>query len=171
MLGLNRHNVTLSEYDPAWVQDFEDEKKAIKDKLGDDLVAIEHIGSTAIPGMCAKPILDFMVAVESVDDYEMFIKPLAELGYEFRRDYRDTQQHVLFVKGSEDNRTHYLKLTELDSIFWKEHIVFRDYLIAHPDVAQEYAELKRELFEKHADDRAAYTAAKAEFIQGVLSSA
>ncbi|MFH1405386.1 MAG: GrpB family protein [Patescibacteria group bacterium] len=171
MLGLNRNNVILSKYDPAWTQDFEIEKKAILDKFGDDLVAIEHIGSTAIPDMIAKPLIDFMVAIDSLDNYERFVGPLRELGYEIRKDYRADLQHVLFVKGPEENRTHYLKLTELDSNFWKEHIVFRDYLIAHPDVAEEYKKLKQSLFEKYAENRTEYTKAKAGFIESVLARA
>ena len=119
MLGLNRKNVKLSKYDSGWKKAFEEEKTAIQNKLGKMVLDIEHIGSTAIPGMSAKPILDFMVAIDSTADYQKFIIPLRELGYEFRRDYRDTQEHVLFVKGAEDFRTHYLKLTQKDSDFWK----------------------------------------------------
>lgn len=168
MLGLNRKNVKLSKYYPCWKQAFEDEKTAIQKKLGEAVLDIEHIGSTSIPAMIAKPVLDFMIAVESVDDYEEFIEPLKELRYEFRRDNRETQEHILFVKGPEDLRTHYLKMTEKDSEFWKEHILFRDYLINHPIVANAYKELKENLQESHSSSRATYTDAKAEFIQKIL---
>jgi len=168
MLGLNRKNVKLFEYHPGWKGAFEEEKKAIQSKLGKLIVAIEHIGSTSIPGMCAKPVLDFMVAVESVEDYKKFVDPLKELGYEFRRDYRDSQRHILFVKGAEDFRTHYLKLTEKNSEFWDEHILFRNYLISHPDVAGEYKQLKEKLQVSNASSRASYTEAKSEFIHKIL---
>ena len=168
MLGLNRNNVVLSTYNSGWELAFQDEKKSILDKFGNKVVAVEHVGSTAIPGMSAKPVLDFMVAIESLDNYKSFVEPLRELGYEFRREYLDSQQHVLFVKGSEDFRTHYLKLTELNSEFWEEHILFRDYLISHREVAEEYKQLKEKLQVSNASSRATYTELKSEFIQNVL---
>ncbi len=168
MLGLNRKNVKLSKYHPGWKKAFEDEKTAIQKKLGESVLDIEHIGSTSIPGMSAKPVLDFMIAVKSVDDYEKFVEPLKKLGYKFRRDNREIQEHILFVKGPEDLRTHYLKLTEKDSEFWKEHILFRDYLRNHPKTAREYQELKENLQESLGSSRATYTEAKAEFIQKIL---
>ena len=171
MLGLDRKNVKLSKYNPNWKKAFEAEKKAIEDTLEKELVDIEHIGSTAIPGMSAKPILDFMIAIDSVDHYEKFIVPLKELGYEFRRDNRSTQEHVLFVKGAEDFRTHYLKLTQKDSEFWNEHILFRDYLINNPDIAKEYQELKEGLQKIHGSNRETYTEQKAEFIKKILKLA
>jgi len=171
MLGLDRKNVKLSKYHSGWKQAFEDEKTAIQERLGEAVLDIEHIGSTAIPGMSAKPVLDFMIAVKSVDVYVKFIEPMKELGYEFRRDNRETQEHILFVKGAEDLRTHYLKMTERDSGFWKEHILFRDYLINHPETAKEYKELKESLQESHSSSRATYTEAKAELIQKILKLA
>jgi GrpB-like predicted nucleotidyltransferase (UPF0157 family) len=171
MLGLNRKNVKLSKYHLGWKKAFEDEKTAIQEKLGEAVLDVEHIGSTSIPGMIAKPVLDFLVAIPSIDDYEQFIVPLKELGYEFRRDNRQSQDHILFVKGPEDLRTHYLKLTEKDTEFWKEHILFRDYLINHPDAAKKYKQLKETLQKSHISSRATYTEAKAEFIQRIIELA
>lgn len=171
MLGLNRKNVKLSKYHPGWKKAFNDEKIAIQKKLRKAVLDIEHIGSTSIPGMSAKPILDFMIAIKSIDGYEKYVKLLKELKYEFRRDNRATQEHVIFVKGPEDMRTHYLKLTKTDSKFWKENILFRDYLINHPKVATEYKELKENLQESYSSNRATYTEVKAEFIQKILTLA
>jgi GrpB-like predicted nucleotidyltransferase (UPF0157 family) len=172
MLGLNRKKVKLVKYQTTWETSFKQEKQAIQEKLGNEVLAIEHIGSTSIPGMTAKPIIDFMVAVNSINDYEKYIAPLKGLGYEFRRDYRNThQEHVLFVKGAEDCRTHYLKLTQMDSDFWQEHILFRDYLINHPDLANEYQKLKEKLGKEYSSERAKYTESKAEFIKNIIKLA
>lgn len=170
MLGLGRGNVELSKYHPGWKKAFEQAKKAIQKELGERVLGIEHIGSTAIPGMSAKPILDFMVAVDSIDNYEEYIMPLKKLGYEFRRDnrIRNPQEHVLFSKGPADFRTQYLKLTQKNSQFWKESILFRDYLITHSDIAKEYQQLKEKLQTDHSSNRKAYTEAKAEFIQSIV---
>lgn len=116
-LGLQRGTVKLEPYNPEWQKLFEAEKSALQKVLGDKFIAAEHIGSTAIPGIKAKPILDLMLAIPGLNDWEWLKEPLAKLGYEFRRDFRSEQGHVLFVKGPEENRTHYLKITEFDSDF------------------------------------------------------
>ncbi|MFH1047056.1 MAG: GrpB family protein [Patescibacteria group bacterium] len=171
VLGLGRGKVVLEPYNPKWADLFQVEKGIIEGALDDDVVGIEHIGSTAIPGMIAKPILDFMVAVDSLRDYEKYTPGLENLGYQFRRDNRDEQEHVLYVRGPEDRRTHYLKLTTKGSVFWKEQVIFRDYLISHPDRAESYKELKRELLEKHGGEREKYTKDKGDFIKETLNLA
>ena len=170
-LGLKRGTVELMPYDPEWARLFEQEKISIQDVLKDDALGIEHIGSTAIPGMDAKPILDLMVAVTQIDDYSEFMISLKKLGYSFMRDNRSEQEHILFVKGPEECRTHYLKLTTLGTIFWHEHLLFRDYLKNHPDRAEAYRKLKQDLLRKFSDDRASYTNAKAAFIQDTIRMA
>ena len=170
-LGLGKDNVELSKYHPGWKKAFEETKKAIQKELGNKVLGVEHIGSTAIPGMSAKPILDLMVAVNSIDNYEEYVTPLNKLGYEFRRDNRIRQDHILFSKGPANFRTQYLKLTQKSSQFWKESILFRDYTINHPDIAKEYQELKEKLQASHSSNREAYTEAKAGFIQRILKLA
>lgn len=167
-LGLQRGTVKLAPYDPEWAKLFDIEKNDIKSAFGEKALGIEHIGSTAIPGMDAKPILDLMVAVEQIGDYSAFTTKLEMLGYGFRRDNRSSQEHVLYVKGPEDKRTHYLKLTTVDSSFWREHILFRDYLIRHPESAEEYSKLKHELLEKYGGERTNYTEDKADFIKSII---
>jgi len=101
ILGLQRGTVKLAPYNPKWRELFEVEKLALKEVLGDKFIAAEHVGSTAIPGLKAKPILDLMLAIESLENWEWIKEPLAKLGYEFRRDLRQEQGHVLFIKGPE----------------------------------------------------------------------
>ena len=126
------------------------------------------MGSTAIPGMIAKPILDLMLAIPDLEDWEWVKEPLAKLGYAFRRDLRKEQGNILFVKGSEENRTHYLKVTEPSSDFWSEHVFFRDFLIENPQSRKEYQVLKEQLFDTHASSRGPYTKGKEEFVQKIL---
>ena len=172
MLGLKRKTVKLVDHNPKWLKAFKDEKKQLQEIFGVDVLGVEHVGSTAIPGIKAKPIMDLMVAVPDIDDYEKYIEGLLKMGYQFRRDYRGTdQEHILFVKGPEEKRTHYLKLCELNSEFWDEHIIFRDYLIDHPEKAKEYEELKIELNKKYSKDRDTYTKMKEDFIKQILELA
>lgn len=105
-LGLQRGIVRLEPHNPEWRELFETEKSALQKILGEKFIAAEHVGSTAIPDLKAKPILDLMLAISNLNDWERLKEPLAKLGYEFRRDFRQKQGHILFVKGPEENRTH-----------------------------------------------------------------
>ncbi len=167
-LGLKRGSVLLEKHNPIWYEIFEAEKLALRQVLGDKFIAAEHVGSTAIPGIKAKPILDLMIAIQNLDDWEWIQEPLSKLGYEFRRDSRKEQGHILFVKGPEENRTHYLKVAELDSDFWTEHILFRDYLLHNPKYIAEYQSIKEQLLDEHKGNREPYTKGKEKFIRKIL---
>src|SRR3989344_3100947 len=168
-LGLQRGLVKLSEYDPSWHQEFLSEKTALQQVIPDGIV--EPVGSTAIPGIRAKPILDVMVGCRELRDPVFYEAPLQKVGYSFRTDARSSQEHILFLKGPEENRTHYLKLTTLNSNFWEEHILFRDFLIEHPTYVKEYESLKQALLDKHDGSRGPYTEGKKEFIYKILKLA
>jgi GrpB-like predicted nucleotidyltransferase (UPF0157 family) len=132
------------------------------------LLDFEHIGSTAIEGMAAKPIIDLLAVVENLETAGKLLPVLEEHEYT----YRGTVRNRLFlVKGSEANHTHYLSLTERDNDFYARTIAFRDYLRTHPAVAAEYEELKRELARKYPERRNEYTEEKGDFIEGVLERA
>jgi GrpB-like predicted nucleotidyltransferase (UPF0157 family) len=148
-LGLKRGTVRLMPHNQKWIELFKKEKSDLRKVLGSKFINAEHVGSTAIPNLKAKPIIDLMVAIKNFDDWEWLKEPLSKIGYEFRRDLRQDQGHILFVKGPEDNRTHYLKVTEFDSDFWNEHILFRDYLINNSKYREEYQKLKEEMLEKY----------------------
>lgn len=171
MFGLKRGTVKLTQHNPQWRAEFTKEKKRLTKILGKHFLAVEHVGSTAIPGLKAKPIMDLLVAVKSIDDFDNYTKLLEKLDYAFMRDNRKDQEHVLYVKGPEAKRTHYLKLCQLDSDFWQEHILFKEYLMSHPEKLKEYEELKVKLAKKYKDDRYKYTKKKEDFIQKVLKLA
>lgn len=164
-------SVVLSEYDPRWPRLFEQERAAILKALGPRVVGIEHIGSTAVPGLGAKPILDIMVAVRDLKrDFPAILKPLHRIGYEYvpRPDFFESR---FCCQGQWGPSTRHLHVTELGSAFWNEKLLFRDYLRHHPESAAEYYRLKRALAARYAENRSAYTDAKASFIYSVLERA
>lgn len=168
MLGVHRKKVQIVPHDPFWQEEFKKEKALLENKLGNRALAIEHVGSTAVPGLSAKPVLDMLLGIENVNDYESFIHPLQELGYKFAKDSRDIRENVLFVKGEGEDRTHHLKLLNPNSKHWHELTKFRDYLITHQDIAKSYEEHKQALAKQFANDRESYTAGKNEMIQKIL---
>jgi GrpB-like predicted nucleotidyltransferase (UPF0157 family) len=158
--------VEIVPYDLLWPRRFEEEALLLRDVLRPWLAgSIEHIGSTAVPGLAAKPVVDIMAAVESLEASRPAIASLAGIGYCYAP-YRPRSEHW-FCKPSPSLRTHHLHLVPATSTQWIEAIAFRDYLRAHPDVAAEYAELKRSLAEQYRLDREAYTAAKHPFIERI----
>ena len=158
-------------YDSDWPRRFEAERQLLISAIGRWLVAgsIEHIGSTAIPGLDAKPVIDIMAGVESLEGSHAALPVLARLQYCYAP-YRTEVMHW-FCKPSPAQRTHHLHLVPLGSPVWIERLAFRDYLRTHSDVAIEYAALKHRLAKTHRFDREAYTDAKAPFVQRVLGDA
>lgn len=128
---------------------------------------IEHVGSTAIKGIVAKPIIDMVAGVATFADAERLHGVLARLGYQFRPNASKGRER-LFVKGPESNRTHYLHVVKHGGSDWQKCIFFRDYLNEHPQAAKTYEKLKIELAKKFANDRPKYTKAKEKFIRSIL---
>jgi len=166
-IGLKRGNVVLEKHHRKWGEAFEVEKESLKKLLGDLVLDIRHIGSTSVSGLVAKPIIDMLVAIKSMEEVHNICSLLKSAGYEYRENGSNEDQ-ILFVKGSEDMRTHYLHITELDSDVWQNDLAFRDYLRSHPEVVTEYGKLKNKLASKYADNRGEYTAGKDAFIKSVL---
>ncbi|MFA5138841.1 MAG: GrpB family protein [Elusimicrobiota bacterium] len=167
MKASDKH-VDVQEYDPAWPSRFDEERAGLL-RLGNDRIAgVEHIGSTAIPGLAAKPIIDVMVGVPELLIDARLLSDLAGFGYEYFGEYGIPGRHF-FRKG--DPRTHHLHWVRSGGDFWEEHLLFRDYLRRHLDEARRYEELKRGLALRYAEDRDSYTASKTGFIQEVLARA
>jgi GrpB-like predicted nucleotidyltransferase (UPF0157 family) len=165
--------VVITEYDPNWVLLFEQESARIRTVLDRDLITrIEHFGSTAVPGLAAKPIIDLLVGVRSLAEAkQVAISQLEHLSYAYWFDNPDPQR-MFFVKGLPPNspRTHHIHMVEPDSVLW-ERLIFRDYLCKHSDEAARYAQLKRYLAQRFSSDREAYTMGKAEYIESVMQKA
>ena len=168
MIGLSRSDVQVVAYQPEWAESFRREAARLRSTLGTAIGRIEHVGSTSVPGMVAKPIVDMIAAVESLSLASSLIPALERLGYECRPN--DPVPHRLFFAlGPRTRRTHYLSLAEVVSSFCHEHIAFRAHLLADCRVAEEYASLKQRLAAHFAKDRASYTAAKGKFVTQVLA--
>ena len=162
--------VIVATYDPSWPEIFAGEAQAIHRVLGDVLIGIEHVGSTAIPGLAAKPVIDIVVSVTSLEA-GMVVPSLAALGYDCRGE-NGIPGRLFFRKGLvEFKRTHHLHLVEAGHEQWTSMLAFRDYLRAHPGDVRRYEELKRALAVKFQDNRRAYTNGKAEFVQTILKMA
>jgi GrpB-like predicted nucleotidyltransferase (UPF0157 family) len=162
--------VEIVPYDAAWPGRFEAERALLEQALAPWLKGgIHHVGSTAVPGLAAKPVIDIMAGVRDRDEARAAIEPLAELEYEYWP-YRADVMHW-FCKPSDAFRTHHLYLMEPTGDEWAARLAFRDHLRAHPETAREYAELKLALAERFRADREAYTEAKGAFVQAVLTRA
>jgi GrpB-like predicted nucleotidyltransferase (UPF0157 family) len=162
--------VRIVAYDPSWTTRFAEERAALDAVLAPWLAGpIEHIGSTAVPGLVAKPVIDIMAAVDTLDASRAALPALAPLHYVYFP-YRADIMHWL-CKPSDAVRTHHLHLVPFDSALWHDRLAFRDYVRRHPPVAAEYAALKLELAAKYEFDRAAYTDAKEPFVRRVLALA
>ena len=170
MLGLHKDKVSLVSHSSNWHTEFEQEKEKLQAVLGNIALAIEHIGSTSIPGLSAKPILDIAVAVENIEALKSVIPVLTAAGYDIL-DSIETKGEVLARKGTPDNRTHYIHVEILGDTYWNNHIMFRDFLLKHQEYVKAYEKLKKDLAKQFSDDRKKYTAAKNDFIQNVLKLA
>ena len=170
MLGLDRKSIELVPHRAEWKTLFEAEANLLREAVGNYAVAIEHIGSTSVSGLEAKPIIDILVGVRKLDDAQKSIAPLACIGYEYRGE-QGINGRFYFRKGTGEVSTHHLNVVEMTGDFWRSHLLFRDYLRQHADAAQSYGKLKRELALKHQGNRPAYTEAKADFIERLLEKA
>lgn len=163
--------IRLVPSDPAWPRLFEEEAARLRPLIPADLlVALDHIGSTAVPGLPAKPVIDIQATVTDLEAARArLVDPLEAAGYAFWAENPDTDR-LFFVKGlppSAPHRTHHLHIME-DGPGALKHLAFRDYLRDHPREADRYAALKRDLASRFRHDREAYTEGKGDFIEGIL---
>ena len=156
-------------YDPAWPAKFAHEREILKALLAQWLVAdIEHVGSTAVPGLVAKPVIDILAPVESLEVSRDLIQIVKAAGYMYYP-YKAEEMHW-FCKPSPAHRTHHLHVVPRDSALWRENLAFRDALRRDHELAANYGRLKLELAQRFRHDREAYTAAKASFIRSVIDA-
>ncbi len=170
-LGLKRGTVELLRHQDMWDKTAEDTISLLSGLLGDIAVGVEHIGSTAVHSICAKPIIDIAVGIDELDDILPYVDVLRQNGIVFRG--KDVGNQYLFVIGDfgSDTRTHHIHVVEYNSTAWKNYINFRDYLNSHPVKAEEYDLLKKSLADKYYDDRKAYTLEKQKIIESILELA
>lgn len=164
---MGKPNIILQEYDPAWPRLFEGLRGRLLDVLGELAVAVEHVGSTAVPGLAAKPVVDIDAVVPSAEDVPLAIERLERAGYRHEGDLGIPSREAF--EPPADAPWHHLYVLPADSEELRRMLVFRDYLRAHPEEASTYAALKREAARRFGGDRRAYTDAKDEFVERILS--
>ncbi len=167
---LRAEPVEIAEYDPNWPDLFERERALIAGALGGLVVAVEHVGSTAVPGLGAKPVIDIMIGVRTLADGEKCVGPLEGLGYEYKGEL-GIPGRLYFYRLAKGWRSHQLHMVEYGSDLWERHLLFRDYLREHPQEAVEYYRLKVRLATEFRMNREGYTEAKTAFIESVLAQA
>jgi len=163
--------ITLTDYSPDWPRRFEIVRLQLLQQISLP-VTIEHIGSTAVPGLCAKPIIDIMIGVPALERIDEAVPEIEALGYEYLSIFEDQMPYRRFFrKWKGDIRTHHIHMVEAKSTFWNRHLLFRDYLRAHQEIAAQYATLKRDLATREWEDMNEYADAKTAFIRNVEACA
>lgn len=171
MIGLKRGTVKLMSHQKEWIENAEDTIRLLSQILGDIVVDMQHVGSTAIPSIHAKPIIDIVVGVQDFADILPYMERLRHHGFVFRRE--DIAGQMLFIIGDfeNDSRTHHIHVVKWNGAEWKNYISFRDYLNAYPEKARLYDSCKQGLAERFPNDRKSYTAGKENLINSLLSEA
>jgi GrpB-like predicted nucleotidyltransferase (UPF0157 family) len=175
-------SIYLADYDPRWPQLFEEERSRIQAAIGEWAADIQHVGSTSIPAIAAKPIIDIAIHMRALVDALKCITPIVELGYDCLGEF-GIPDRIYFRKPTDTplpgqraghdgiGRTHQIHMYPLNHDQYAKQVLFRDYLRAHADAARDYETLKRELAIRHAGDIEAYANAKSDFVQSILRSA
>lgn len=169
MLGLERGKVSLTKHNPEWITEAERVIQKLRCLLGSHAVDIQHVGSTSIRHIHAKPIIDIAVAVDNFNKLEEICALLEPSGFSYICE--DVTGQHLFARGNDEIRTHHIHFVCADSEAWRNYLNFRDYLLAYPDKAREYDNLKQNLAALYSNDRASYTAGKAQLVSQFLEEA
>jgi len=157
--------IEVVEYNLDWEVEFIKESKSIYDIMGKEILKIHHIGSTSIPGIVAKPIIDILVEVRNIENIDLYNESLENRGYIAKGEY-GIENRRFFLKGVY-NRTHHIHVFETGNSEIKRHTNFRDYMIEHPEDAKQYGELKKELATKFKYDNEGYCNGKDTFIKKI----
>jgi len=164
------HNsIVIEDFDPQWSTTFETIRLGLATALGPLALRIEHVGSTAVPGLPAKPIIDIDVVIESESDLPAVTDRLATIGYTYQGDLGIARRYAFCSRDPEP--AHHLYVCPKDSPELHRHLLFRDFLRTHPSTAHAYGALKRQISAEVAGDRVAYTERKGAFIERVLQDA
>ena len=169
-LGTDGGNIEIVEYRPEWHVIFEHEKAAILERCRPRVIEVHHVGSTSVPGLAAKPLLDIMPVVANPDDGEDAVKPMATLGYRYRED-NGLPGRFYFDKIVDGRTVVYAHMYPQDHSDVGKLVAFRDHLRTHQEATLAYERLKRELASKYRDDRVSYTDAKGAFINEITAAA
>ncbi len=169
LLG-ERYSLEIAPCQEGWLSLYEEEAERIRSACGSVIVAIEHVGSTAVPGLAAKPILDIMPGLTRVENGHATVEPMKKLGYEYFGEF-GIPGRFYFTRHHDGRCVVHVHMFEVGTEEWERHLLFRDYLRQHADVTAEYETLKKKLSARCRPDRTAYTDGKTEFIKSVVGKA
>lgn len=164
-----RHIVVVA-YNPSWPAAYEAEARRVRDALGDVLLELHHIGSTSVPNLPAKPVIDILAVVRSTADLDARDPQMRTIDYEPRGEFHIPGRRY-FTHGTDENRTHHLHAFPTGHHRIRDHLLFRDYLRAHPDAVRAYADLKQRLAAAHPRDIQAYCDGKEALIHDLIGRA
>ena len=160
--------ITISEYNCDWPIEFDQEKEILGEILSPNNASIEHIGSTSVPNLVAKPIIDIMIGLPNFTQADSLVPRIQELGYTYFSQYEDVMPYRRFFKKMNGNiTTHHIHMVETGSEFWVRHLLFRDFLRDNPYVATDYGNLKLKLAQENWKDGNEYSDAKTDFIRSI----
>jgi GrpB-like predicted nucleotidyltransferase (UPF0157 family) len=163
--------IQIVAHDPRWAAEFERERAALAAAAGDLAVAIEHVGSTSVPGLAAKPKLDIALGLRDMRDAAALAAPLRAIGYENAPVDENVPDWIVYTKRENGRGSVNLHLVEHAGRRWTDYLAFRDYLRAHPEAARDYEALKRELAAEFGRDRIGYPEAKDDFVREIIERA
>ena len=167
--------IVIVDYDEKWSAMFDQEKEAIINACGQYIDAVDHIGSTAVPGLAAKPVIDILVGVPSLDSADVHcIEPIVSLGYDYNiKRFEESMPFRRYFRkdNRQGQRTHLIHMVKTGSDFWKDHLLFRDHLRQNRDDMIAYERLKRDLATRKWDTGSQFAAAKGPFIREVIRRA
>lgn len=169
-LGVVSNTVRLVKYDKSWKRYFDAEKKKLEKIFGSSALGIEHVGSTSLDKMPAKPVIDVVLGVDVMKKGGKYQRKLEDEGYIFRP-FFPTRQHRLFSKIHKNVTTHHIHMVRHKGRIWNKLLTFKKYLSEHPKTRNEYKKLKYKMMKKFVNDRGAYTKSKAKFVKEVLEKA
>jgi GrpB-like predicted nucleotidyltransferase (UPF0157 family) len=167
IVGLKLGTARLMPHNPEWKDMYLKEKKLVLSVIGSKVLDMQHIGSTSVPGLKAKPVIDMVVGVKSLDDTFDLIDDLASIGYAFKGE-SGVPGRNFFVKTINKIRTHQIHVTEINSYRWFRFTLFRDYLCNNPDALKQYQEIKESMSAKFYNNKKAYSDGKISFIDDIV---
>ncbi len=170
IIGLDQKIVKLARFSPEWIKLYKDEEKRLENAIGSSVIDIQHIGSTSIPWLCAKPIIDILVGVDSMRTADKTISIMEKIGYRFKGE-AGIPGRYFFVKGTEDKRTHHLHMIVHNTERWGNYLLFRECLLKDKTIRENYCKLKINLAKKYEHNRELYTESKTDFINETLVKA
>jgi GrpB-like predicted nucleotidyltransferase (UPF0157 family) len=166
----NNRKTHISEYDPEWIHQFEHEAVLLQSVFGDTALSIHHIGSTAIPGIKAKPIIDILITTNDIHQVDALNADMGKLGYLIGGEF-GLPGRRFYCKGDTEHCHYHVHIYETSNPSVEMYLVFRDYMISHPDDAKAYEQLKTDLAKKYPNNRTPYTENKGMFIAEIFKKA